>query len=214
MSRNDLTGRKFHRLTVQKATNLRQHRSILWECICACRNTCYATSSNLISGRMKSCGCWRLEQTIKRSTKHGASRRHAVKSEYRIWQAMKKRCFYEKDKSYPRYGGRGITICKRWRDSFQTFLRDMGKRPSKKRSIHRIDNDGNYEPKNCIWATSEEQAKNKTVFNPKSRFTSEQVKEIRTLLAAGTPNFSIALRYGVDRSLISNIKTGRTWKGR
>jgi hypothetical protein len=74
---------------------------------------------------------------------------------------MKQRCYYAKHKFYPRYGGRGITVCKRWRDSFEAFLKDMGIRPSGK-TLDRKDNDGNYNPRNCRWATRKQQRTNQS----------------------------------------------------
>lgn len=89
---------------------------------------------------------------------------HGLRStlEYHIWNSMKDRCFNSKSKSYPRYGGRGITVCERWRDSFTTFYADMGAKPGPGYSIERKDNDGDYEPNNCYWATPKEQNANKS----------------------------------------------------
>jgi len=83
------------------------------------------------------------------------------KPEHRAWKSMRGRCLNPRDKVFKHYGGRGITVCERWLNSYENFIADMGLKPSKKHSLHRIDNDGNYEPSNCKWATSLEQCENK-----------------------------------------------------
>ena len=94
-------------------------------------------------------------------SRHGHARGGRQTTEYSAWLGMKKRCTKPNNSRYGSYGGRGITVCKRWMDSFQAFLADMGLKPSPDLSIDRIDNDGNYEPGNCRWATKEEQSSNK-----------------------------------------------------
>jgi hypothetical protein len=83
-------------------------------------------------------------------------------SEYKSWNAMRNRCLHETHEWYHRYGGRGITICDRWLNSFENFFEDMGRKPGPEYSLHRKDNDGNYEPGNCKWATIEEQMNNRS----------------------------------------------------
>lgn len=95
-------------------------------------------------------------------------------SEYTTWLSMKDRCLRTKNKKYKDYGGRGITVCERWRDSFENFLADMGRKPSANLSIDRINNDGNYEPGNCRWATQLEQVRNR---RPRSGFSNKGLKD-------------------------------------
>jgi len=140
-------GQKFGRWTVNKFV-----RSGLYSCKCACGTVSEVHTSNLTSGKSKSCGCLRSE----------ARRKHGMSStrEYRIWSAMRDRCSNPRRKGFKYYGGRGITVCARWGD-FRTFLADMGPCPSPRHSIDRIDVDRGYEPGNCRWATSAAQASNK-----------------------------------------------------
>jgi hypothetical protein len=152
----DLSRRTFGRLEVISYYGKDKHGKPLWLCRCKCGTAKVVTSNNLKSEHTKSCGCLRLERVIEASTKHG----YVGTLTYKCRQKMKERCFNINDKQYHDYGGRGIVICERWL-VFENFLADMGERPDSSYSLDRINNDGNYEPGNCRWATSKEQQHNK-----------------------------------------------------
>lgn len=165
MPLRDLTGQRFGRLLVIGRTTdqvLSSGRTLVaWACICDCGQPKKVSGGALVTGRSKSCGCFRREHSAALHLKHGEARRKRLTPEFKTWVGIIKRCTYKKYKDWPLYGGRGITICDRWRCNFQAFLEDMGRKPSPRHSIDRFpDVDGNYEPSNCRWATPSEQAKN------------------------------------------------------
>ncbi len=152
---NDLSGRAFGRWTVLGFSH-RNGRTAQWLCVCACGTQCTVGSSNLLSGGSRSCGCLRSEMNASAWTTHGHSACNSP--EYESWCAMWARVRSKSGRRFQDYGSRGITACARWED-FAAFLADMGQRPAGM-SLDRINNDGNYEPTNCRWATNHQQRMN------------------------------------------------------
>jgi hypothetical protein len=187
----DLTGQRFDRLLVIRAAGRDRKGQVLWQCRCDCGAHSIVKSYNLRNRTTRSCGCLQQErkqraheEVVARRqartpvkipkppkpprpprrrvvvrARHGHARAATKTLTYTTWLNMMHRCYYEKSAGFKNYGGRGITVCARWH-VFLNFLTDMGEKPPGL-TIQRIDNDGNYEPSNCMWDTWVEQAKNR-----------------------------------------------------
>lgn len=132
-----------------------------WLCRCECGTEKTINGIVLRDGRSRSCGCLHRDSCIERSTKHGHTPMGVKPTPtYHSWCAMKARCTKPSNNRYADYGGRGITVCDRWLNSFAAFLTDMGEKPAGT-SIERKDNSKGYEPGNCEWADNQKQANNK-----------------------------------------------------
>lgn len=162
-------GDKFYKLTIKSnydgSLNLKSTNPTIFTCDCG--NEHIATINNVSRGIVKHCKECSAKKKSKEHKTHGHSitRREIDPLGYKCyytWQAMKRRCYNPKDSHYERYGARNIEVCKEWKDSYETFLKDMGIPPSKEHTIERKNNNGNYEASNCIWATKLVQANNKS----------------------------------------------------
>lgn len=151
---NDLAGRKFGKLSPIEICGRNASKKTLWRCLCECGQEATVTRNALMNGRAVSCGCvWRANIS-KGNPKHGLW----GTSTYNSWANMIQRCTNPNKADYKNYGARGIQVCERW-SFFENFLADMGECPPGL-SIDRINNDGNYDPTNCHWATPKGQANN------------------------------------------------------
>lgn len=164
MKRLDLLNQRFGRLVVVEKSNSKNGET-MWKCKCDCGKTTIVSTSNLKAGRIKSCGCFKLDKLIELSTTH--NQRHTFL--YEVWKAIRQRCNNPKHASYHNYGGRGIAVCDEWNKSFQAFYdwsyangysTENQKDEKLKLTIDRINNDGNYEPSNCRWVDRKTQSRN------------------------------------------------------
>lgn len=185
----DLTGQLFGSLRALRRDE-NASGAVRWMCACVCGVEYSVAACNLKSGHCRSCGCVGRETRRAASTTHGLTRTR----EYQSWNAMKSRCENSDVKEYRYYGGRGIRVCDRWRESFEAFLADMGPRPAGT-TLDRFPNgDGNYEPGNCRWATDVEQARNRR----------------GNRIVAGATLAQVAETSGIARSTIKN-RLARGW---
>jgi hypothetical protein len=198
-TRLDLVGRQFGFLKVTAYAGLDARRNSRWACICECGEHRTHTGANLKRGNIISCGCKkRGARVVRRAEDH---------PDFHIYSNMKNRCENPNNNGYRRYGGRGITVCDRWREGgFWVFNADMGDRPSARHSIDRIDNNKGYGPDNCRWATAKQQGRNRStnrlvthdgVTLPVSEWAERLGINYRTLLGR--------LRQGSARALRSDV---------
>ncbi len=154
-SSDHIVGKRYGSLVVRA---VRRADGITWaDCACDCGAAHTARAHTLKNGSSTSCGCVRLALLRRRWLRHGKTQT----PEFYVWRSMKQRCTNPKHRAFKNYGGRGIKVCDRWLNSFEAFLNDMGARPSPELQLDRVNNDGDYTPENCRWATASEQSRNR-----------------------------------------------------
>lgn len=207
--RKDITNQRFGLLVAVRPVRDPKRPRFLWECKCDCGGTQVADPGRLRRGAVMSCGCLRSEaakRMVQGNVTHGLSKSRV----FRIWTGMKSRCDNPIQTGFENYGGRGIKVCKRWADSFEDFLLDMGMPPDEKAQLDRIDVNGNYEPMNCRWISPKENSRNKRTnavieFNGISRCITEWAEQL------GITHQALRRRINdLGWSLEKALTTGRT----
>jgi hypothetical protein len=200
---NDQIGKVYGRWVIVSIGNFRCY-SKGWikyvNCRCICGNEKEVELNSLKRGKSTSCGCYNSEIASKTGTTHGflVGLKGKHSSDYEIWIKMKGRCFNSNDSSYQNYGGRGITVCDSWINSFENFITDLGKRPNRNYSLERIDSDKSYYPENCKWILKSQQSRNtrrtiKITYLGKTMCLAEWCKELQ-------------LNYSTIRKRMTNLK--------
>lgn len=162
----DLSGQRFGRLVVLGWAGYSKPNAV-WVCKCDCGGENLVPSGNLVAGRTRSCGCLNLENLSKSGSADFCARDTKKHPEYKVWGQMIRRCHNPQTRRFEDYGGRGITVCNRWRHGedgqhgFACFMADMGSRPSPKHTIDRVNNDLGYSPQNCEWRSRTDQTRNR-----------------------------------------------------
>lgn len=190
MTRALAPGMKFGSIELIEPVKIEGRHGQFWDCICKCGARTIKYAGHIRAGQAKSCGCVK-----------GANRTHSMSGtpEYKAWDNARSRCYREKDKKYPLYGGRGITMCDRWRNSFAAFLEDMGRKPSPLHSLDRKDSNGLYEPGNCRWATDKEQNNNRSI-NRHLMVAGERLTVAQAADRTGIPHATILSRLDAGKT--------------
>lgn len=199
-------GQRFGRLVLGEWRHVPERKRWLWLCTCDCGGSVECVDYELASGHTQSCGCLHRETASALSRRHGQSV-NGKSPTYQSWQHMIRRCHSESDDNYQRYGGRGIAVCDRWRNSFENFLADMGERPAG-HTLDRRDGTKGYSPDNCRWATPIQQGQNTS----RAKLTAEKAGEIRALKGCGISGREVARRFSISHHRVRAIWNGEAWR--
>ncbi len=203
----NLIGKKFGRL---KILLKRPAHKRFYDCLCDCGQRTTVNIYKVVSGHTKSCGCLRNEKTRLMALKHGFAANGKILPEYMIWVSMKQRCGNPKNKSFHRYGGRGIKVCEKWMRSFSNFINDVGRRPNPLLTLDRKDNDGNYCKSNCRWATRKQQSDNseqQRILTIRGRSNSVAGWERDMGYKSGLISARLYLGWSAERAIFTKPKT-------
>jgi len=207
-----LVGERFGMLLVVEPAGFAKGRA-LWRCVCDCGATDVIAIGNVLQqGNKKSCGCATGAMVSAAKRRHGhAGARTKI---YQCWKGMKKRCANPNEAAWPNYGGRGIKVCDRWRNSFEAFYADVGDPPEPGLTLDRINNDGDYEPGNVRWATRAQQANNtrekdrRGERNGRAKLTEDDVRFIRS---SSAKRDLLAEMFGIAPTYVSTLRSGQHW---
>lgn len=211
MRHRDLTGERFGRWKVLKEGKHKysgNHRILYWRCKCDCGTIKNISGGSLIQNKSKSCGCLHSEIILMTNTIHGMARTPI----YATWGRIINRCYNKAGADWKLYGNRGIKVCGRWRYSFENFYKDMGSTYKKGRAIDRIDNNGDYEPKNCRWATQKQQQRNRRnnhniTFNGKTQCIAAWAEELGIKIS--TLGMRLSYGWSIEKALMTKVRKGR-----
>jgi len=201
-----------------------KHGNKMWRCICKCGNSLKRATADINKGKLK--GCWQCgvlrsgnATTHKSITRHGLAGKHPL---HQAWSKIKQRCYNPKVKNYHRYGGRGIILCDEWKNDFKSFYDwSISNGWEKGLTVDRIDNNGNYEPKNCQFLTKSENAKKLHRDSPgitvgsnhgMAKIDEDKAHLIKTRIKSGDRVCIISKELNLSRAIVSNIACNKTWK--
>lgn len=204
----DITGCRFGRLVVLERAYIDTDNFIRWKCLCDCGSIYYGRAYPMKNGSINSCGCLEKENLkllTESKTTHGLSKTPI----YKVWKAMKARCYRKTDKRYSRYGLRGITVCNEWIDNPSLFIEWANKNGYKQGlTIDRMDNSGNYEPANCRFVSIATNNRNSS----NTHLNESDIEKIKELHSNGMMQIEIAPMFGITQQTVSKIVNNKTWK--